>query len=169
LKGEPGQPPEVAQDYRIQLHSPAQAASILARLLGLNRRTSDFQSDYIAEETSPDTQCAQVGNLPDSSPPVGHPSFVPSSSPDSSSNLSSLSPPAPQPAEFPAAASQPSPGSPQRSPLQTLRRIGRRIRNLRKITATQCLESNSTHPTPTFTRSRLSRRCSSFRISPKAA
>jgi len=52
---EPGKPPELAQDYRIQLHSPAQAASILARLMGINRKTSDLQSDRVTspEEASP--------------------------------------------------------------------------------------------------------------------
>jgi len=163
IKGEPGQPPEFVQDYRIQLHSPVQAASILARLTGLNRKNSDLPSDHIAaEETSPDTvetssethvetsastQGGQVGNLPymSASWPVGHAraSLVPDSSPDSS-NLASIDAPAPQPADLPSAASQPSPGGPQRSPLQKLRRIGRRIMNLRKINATQCLENNST-------------------------
>src|SRR5262245_20193553 len=52
---DPGKPPELAQDYRIQLHSPAQAASILARLMGINRKTSDLQSDHVTspEEASP--------------------------------------------------------------------------------------------------------------------
>lgn len=163
LESQPGQDPEFVQDYRIQLHSPVQAASILARLTGLNRKNSDLPSDHIAaEETSPDTvetssethvetsastQGGQVGNLPymSASWPVGHAraSLVPDSSPDSS-NLASIDAPAPQPADLPSATSQPSPGSPQPSPLQKLRRIGRRIMNLRKINATQCLENNST-------------------------
>jgi hypothetical protein len=48
IKTDSGQPLQVAQHYRIQLHSPVQAASILARLMGLNRRTSGFQPGDIA-------------------------------------------------------------------------------------------------------------------------
>jgi hypothetical protein len=54
IKTAHGQPPQIARDYRIQLHSPIQAASILARLMGLNRRTSHFESGNInANEPAP--------------------------------------------------------------------------------------------------------------------
>jgi len=49
---------------------------------------------------------------------------------------------------LPSATSQPSPCSPQPWPLQKLRLIGRRIMNLQKINATQCLEGSSTQPPP---------------------
>jgi len=54
IKTAPGQPPQLVEGYRIQLHSPVQAASILARLMGLNRRTADFEpGDIAAGEPSP--------------------------------------------------------------------------------------------------------------------
>src|SRR5262249_17813331 len=56
LESQPGQDPEFVQDYRIQLHSPVQAASILARLVGLNRRTWDLQTGHVpAEDSQPDS------------------------------------------------------------------------------------------------------------------
>src|SRR5262245_24012641 len=51
---QPGQPPEMATDYRIQLHSPVQAASILARLAGLNRKTIHLEPPASGDHFEPD-------------------------------------------------------------------------------------------------------------------
>ena len=80
-KSRPGQPPEFAQTYRIQLHSPVQAASVLARLKGLNRKTSDLQAGHIAAEDdlpgspgcftgSPAGQSTQPDSLPPTIPDI---------------------------------------------------------------------------------------------------
>jgi phage terminase small subunit len=53
IKTELGQPLQIAQDYRIQLHSPVQAASILARLMGIHRKISDPQYGDIAAPEAP--------------------------------------------------------------------------------------------------------------------
>ena len=151
IRGRNGQPPEVITNYRVQLHSPLQAASILGRLLGLNR--DSWQPNSLNPGTEDQLDTADLAP-PEVSigDPVNLAGFDSSRSSDSGFN--------PHTIEAPVGSSLSSPDSGLRSQVHTasprssgcnvqlqhwqpFRRLRSGIGKLRKVNVTQCLKAGA--------------------------